>query len=279
MKIFNNKKMMSGVIATLVGLTILLTGLTYAWFTSSGSVLNNTMKVGALEVITTLDPTEFGIVYPGAIIKDNIGRVRRAGNLPTLAQLKFVLDVQIRSDENGKPLPENLWYTVTNPDDIRVVVQEDGAVRPHFIPGYGVVNEVLAHKMGDWVRPDFSVWYHWGKGPDGNYYVVLDGSDNLRFAYSVEAKGKEMGNKYMNAAIDVKVDWKATQLYPDEAIEDVFGLGYNDVNWFDYFLELPYPVPFTTESPTYAQKLAERIEGLPECAYRTFLEGRLADLE
>ena len=279
MSMFKNKRMMSGLIAALVGLTILLTGLSLAWFTSSGSVFNNTIKAGGFEVIATLDPTEFGITYPGHKIPDNLGRIRRAGNLPTLARLSFNVEVVIKSDKDGKALPENEWYTVKNPDDVYVVVQEDGASRKVNIPGFGVVTEVLAHKMGDWVRPDFSRWYHWGKGPDGNYYVVLDGDDNLRFAYTVETDGPKMGNVYKNAAVDVKLDWLATQLMPDEAIEDVFKLGYDDIDWFDYYLELPYPVPFSEDSPTYAEKLAERIEGLPECAYRAFLEGRLADIQ
>jgi len=279
MKVLKNKKMMTGLITSLVGLTILLTGLTLAWFTSSGSVFNKTIKAGSFEVIATLSPTEFGLTYPGDDLRDNIGTVRKTGNLPALAKLEFVIEAVIKSDDNGKPLPQSEWYTVKNPDDIYVVVQEDGAKKTHYIPGYGTVVEVLAHKLGDWVRPDFSRWYHWGKGPDGNYYVVIDGDDTLRFAYTLESDGAKIGNKYQNAAIDVKLDWLATQLMPDEAIEDVLGLGYTDIDWFDYYLELPFPVPFSFGGSTYADSLAKRIDSLPESAYRTFLEGRLASIQ
>lgn len=278
MKLFKNKKTMTGIIASLVGLTVLLTGISLAWFTNSGSVANNEITLGRLGVNVTLDKREFDLMYPGQDLLDNIARIKSFGNLPTLVQLDLKATVTIKSDANGNPLPESEWTTVPAPANLfNISLQEEGAKSLQFVNG-NIVEVVLARQLGDWYMPDYSAWYHWGM-LDGKLYVMIDESEvnhELRFAYKIETDGRAMTNLYQGASVNLRIDWLATQYIPDAAIEDVLDIDILDVNWFDEPIELDGISPFFAAS--YADKLAERIAELPDCSYKELLKGKLAKL-
>lgn len=277
MKILKNKRMLTGLIASLIGLSVLMTGLSLAWFTNSGAQPNSGVDLSTLGVTVGLQKESFGIMYPGQNYIDNIASIRNYGNIQTLVQLDLIADVLIRSDADGNPLPESQYYTIRAPKELFTIVeQEKGASRLIGFDGGKPVYETLAHPLGDWFKPDFSSWYHWGV-LDGKLYVAMDGNDELRFAYTIDTNGKEMGNLYQNAVVSVKVEWLATQYIPDAAIKDVLGIDFNDVKWFEEVRVLDGVGPFSLVR--YADALAERIAGLPDCSYRRFLENKLANIE
>ena len=289
--ILRNRKKMTGLIALLVGVTIFFTGLTLAWLTSSDSKISDIVNAGGLDIVVELEPLQAGIVdpdfflTPGLNYGDNIGTIRRVGNMKdtirTVAQLKFDVEVLIKRDAAGKLLPQSEWYTRVNPAGVKAVVQEKGAFIDYGAGGIAY----LAHPLGHWYRPapdNTFRWYHWGKGSDGNTYVILNGDEALRFAYAIETDGAVIGNEFKNASMSVKVNVLATQAIPDVALVDVFGVGYSDITWYTHTLELPYFIPFSADDsnvPSVTDQLVEEIQSLPNGGYKTLLEDLLAKLK
>jgi hypothetical protein len=282
MKLFKNKKTMTGIIASLVGLSVLMGGISLAWFTSAGSVANNDITMGRLNVQVTLDREVFELGYPGIDFVDNIAKVQSLGNLPTMVQIDLNAEVTIRSDANGNPLPQAEWRTVPAPANLFTISpQVEGATEIISLPGGGTVVNTLARPLGMWWGITSSGdWfnYTWGSY-DGKMYLVIDEpagmNRELRFAYTINTNGPAMTNEYQNAVVKLNIDWKATQLMPDEAVEDIFGLEFWDVDWLTNEIELNEDMIFFQGSVPFEEAITDRIASLPTSNYRKLLESFL----
>ena len=257
MKLFKNKKVMSGIIASMVGVAILMTGMTFAWFTSSGSVSND-FTMGTLEVQGGLVNAEFPVMYPGEVKVNNIGWIQNTGNLAAFAELDLIVEVILA---NGTVL--------TNPDVVTVEIQKEGNV----LLGSGQ----KVHPLGFWYREDGTDFYIWGKGPNDKLFVTMEGNDRLHFAYTVKTDGPGMGNEFMGATVRVRLAWRATQALP-EVTKDFFGFYFDDIDWdyFDAYVGLPASVPFGLSLRTPAERFAETLSRIPAGAYRDLVERTFA---
>ena len=257
MKLFKSKKVMSGLIASMVGVAILMTGMTFAWFTSSGSAASD-FSMGTFGVQAELVDAEFPIMNPGEVKFNNIGWVRNTGNLAAVAELSLTVEVVLADGT-----------VQTNPPAVSIELQKDGSTSS--FPGQKV------HPLGAWYRVVGPEFYIWGKGPGDKLFVAMDGNDKLHFAYTVKTNGPAMGNEYMGATIRVRLAWRATQVVPEGAFSDFFGFAFDAVDWdyFETFVELPSSVPFSLRTP--AARFADRLNSLPEGAYKALLERKFAD--
>jgi hypothetical protein len=274
--LLKNKRTMAGTIAILFGLTILLVGLSQAWFTSSGSELGSTIVMGDLKVIAELEDEEITLAYPGVDYQDLLGAVQlQEGSLDALVKLSFSTEVTIKSDSDGYPLDEDDWYTLNNPDVVKVTFQEDGATNSS--------GGVLANPFGIWLNNDDLTSYLWAKDSGGDTYVWMGGYDILHFAYTVDTVGADMGNVYKNAVIKVSVNWQAVQSIPDGAIMNEFGIAPPVEASFEFYEDviITYPDDTTIFSPfvigigpelSNAEKLGAIADKLPESALKNVLK-------
>jgi hypothetical protein len=276
--LFKNKKAKAGAIVVMAGLMILLMGLSYAWFTSTGSNAGSTITLGDLKVIAEIEDKDLDLVFPGVEYEDQIGFVQlQPGSLAALVKLTFSTEVTIYSDPDGNPLPANEVHTISNPSVVSFTLQENGAMDG---------SDILAHPLGAWFNvssTDPLEWgaYIWQYDADGNAYVWIDGYDELHFAYTVSTDGAAMGNEYMNAVIKVAVDWEAVQAIPDGAIEDLFGFTppysafLTDYPGFvTYFDGDPGTIfsPFSFEPAlSNAEKIGMMADKLPDGAFKDLL--------
>ena len=265
-KIFKNKKMTTGAIVLMTGVTILLAGLTLAWFTSTGSTATNTITMGTLDITAELGNYQIDNAEPGMDYYNQIGKVQSLGSIPALVKLSLNTEITMADGAAGDP---NL---VTNE------LQIGGTNGRSVSSGMGY--DIKAHELGMWFDFDKNYIYMWGE-LNGDIYIAIQGPDALHFAYTVDTDGKNMGNDYQGASIDVSVEWEATQLLSNGAIEDIFGIDINDINWYPGFVEAGEPGFVAFSEPMgggsrAAQVLASVIEDLPECGYKTLLESVLA---
>ena len=288
MKQFKNKKMMTGIIASLVGVSILMTGLTLAWFTSTGNVSSNDINLGTLKVVGELLTTNEVNMLPGVSIDNNIGWIQNLG-MDALAQLKFDIEVTKKStlDADGNAVPidnPDDYIKVVNPPEVWLEIQEDGYATPAIGP---FPAEVIAHPLGVWMR-DASAdgtmeFYTWAKvgAPDNRLFVAMGGNDKLHFAYSIKNNGAAMNNSWQGATVNVKFTWDAIQISPDAAIFDRFGANLSDI----LFWELPGVVfltasdaspfqPFNIVIQTPAERFAAKVASMPEGAFKTYIESK-----
>ena len=260
--LFKNKKLMTGIIATMIGVTILLAGLTLAWFTSSGSTSTNNVTMGSLDVTAKVHNYNTIVAQPGIDIPDQLASVQNLGTLPALAKLTF--DVQINNGSGWGPAAPGLVEVDFQVEGSKWAVDEDG-------------KPVTVHEMGFWTHANGESFYSWGTY-DGDLYVAMQGNDRLHFAYTVTPKGGPtgMGNDYQGAEIRVLVKWEATQLWADGAIFDTFGIDYFDIDWFVdlYDVFLPDLTVFSFPiggPPNYAARYAETLENMPNSSFKSFV--------
>lgn len=269
-KLFKNKKITTGIVATTAGVTVLLASLSLAWFISSGSVAANTITMGTLDVTASLGAHEIGVSEPGMDHYNQIGKIQNLGNLPTLVKLSLDSEITMADGTAGNAGLVDLELQLAGSDG-------------KFVPsGFGY--DVKAHELGMWFDFDKNNVYMWGE-LDGDIYIAMQGDDELHFAYTVDTDGRNMGNEYQESSINVSVEWEATQLNRDGAIEDVFGIDIRDINWLPGFIEagtepgfVMFSAPTGSAADRAAQVIANVLEDLPECGYRTLLESILAGM-
>ena len=224
-KLFKNKKLMAGVITVMVGITILLAGIAYAWFFGSGiDETNATGETDDMDVVCSLDAdTEvfYRAIVPGDEM-DGIGWIQPEGlkvwNGSTGMLVKLNFDEIQLTDAAGDPVP--LLADSSDPTTavITLGLKEDG-----YYDDY--IDMQTAFPMGCWYGTDANgdwVMYQWCKGDDGDYYVEIFGNDTLHFGYTVEASGRYMTNKYRNVDIDLNFSWNWIQLgNVEKALKDL----------------------------------------------------------
>jgi len=240
--IFRNKRLTTGAIAIMVGVTILLAGIAFAWFTSSGSSTPGTVTMGTLIVEADFLSEDFvstiplypGMTYPW--LEDLRVSVQSKGTLAALAQLDLNAVVTLAGAQEPKAsteaviaellvdgndddlLPLGLWLDANDPDPTK------------------------------WAT---YIWMYDEKDPNV-IYVSLDGNRELEFGFSVVTVGEKMGNEYQGAKIDVNLAYEGVQMLPDAAITAAFPqLGANPLAALSFFpgFEMLDPVgPITIAS-------------------------------
>ena len=247
-KLMKNKRMISGLVATTLGVAILLMSLSLAWFTTSGGGKVNEIVLGKLDIEGELDfePEEV-YLYPGTPTYFNqVAYIQNTGTLNALCQL----DIKTTIDKVGLPLTNPLIYTK---------IVED-ATYDNYDPSIK-----KTHELGTWgmYDPDEGVFtsYNWLKGADGKYYIEMFGNDELHFAYDF-ILDKDLGNDYQAAPIKVQLTWEAIQADPVDAVPALIpGLEIKDLEPFPGAgYQVPTPVyeltpgnwqPFFTALPGF----------------------------
>ena len=261
-KLLSNKKVMSGVVASLVGVSVLLTGLTLAWFTDGGRADIGTATLGKFGVKLTAAEVPLDIFnQPGVEFRNELATIQNTEDIFAIA--KISLDATVDGDVSSNLV--SLW-------------QKDGAVEVYE----GVLEKRNALPLGMWMSASGG-FYNWGYDADGNVYVELGGKDVLDFAYTLKALGT-MDNTYQGKEVKVELVMEATQGTFDEAIKQELGIDRKDIKWY---LDEPFEdkfdeglcvlaeglrwflLPEKTRSFSAAssfdpvQRLAEVIESLP----------------
>ena len=227
-KLFGSKKLRTGVIATLVGVAILLTGLTYAYFSSKGSADVGSVTVGSLRVVATLEDTDDALMGPGYTQDGLIGTIQNKGTLEALTKIDFGYNITIKSDGNGDPLdPADYYPAPADQQYIKVRLLEEGYQSPYDPDRY-------THELGLWLNNTNGNVYLWTLGADGNTYIIMAGNDELHFAYEIIVEG-DAPFDYMDADIAITLDYVASQVVPDGAVMETFGIA--DI---DSFLDSDY---------------------------------------
>jgi len=249
--LFKNKKLMTGVIAVMVGVTILLAGLTMAWFTSSGTgPTTNSVSAGVLRVSADLGLLEQNMVpiYPGDLIP-GVGRLNAevSGRVGALSRLDLSAVVT---------LADGSWSGET--DIITIAFNPDGYDDPYGDTG------LKAYPLGCWFNSVTETMALWQKGLDGRIYVVVWGNTDdggahgspLHFAYDVFFDGAKNfahpvdNNLLQGCTVEASVAWLSTQNLPLAAITDVFPyitdptVYFEDFMYFDTAIGMDVPVFF-----------------------------------
>lgn len=218
-KLLSNKKFLMGAIGVMVGISILMAGLSYAWFTSSGSSDSKTVvTLGNLEIKTDLIDggntiNLFDEWYQGNVgtynglnyLRAQTAWVKNTGDLNAFMKLTF--DVTV----NGAPAS-------LVPDDFKVVLLRND--------GFSAVFPEQNHECqlnGEW---------YFKKIGEGNYeyYAYIDAGDDYQFEYAIVFDMGNIDNDYNGATIEVGVKAAATNNI-DEAIATVFFAG--NLDWED----------------------------------------------
>ena len=201
--LLKNKKMISGLVATTLGVAILVMSLSVAWFSSGGSSTTS-ITLGQLSVDGQLyslgDDVDQN--YPGTNwYEGRAGWLQKGGNLSAFTQLDLTVFVRQNPGYGTWEGYANDWLTVI----------EDGITD-------------MVHPLGTWIGIGDAVRYIWFTGHDGKYYVEMDGNDRLHFAYDLEIP-TWLKNDFQAAAVSVNFNWDAVQARPDpEAIVDYFNI-------------------------------------------------------
>jgi len=271
--LFGNKKMMTGVIAIMVGITILLAGLALAWFTSGGTD-TGTINFGTIGVFATLDiPNNDLGAFQGYPVKDGfmnqIGWVESTGTLDALVE--FNLSVIVDG-----------WYVADPAGDVLglefVVEGVPGKAYP-----FGYWADFSSSNIADWGV------YLWQMGTNGKTYLWTAGNDILHFGYNVLIDGANMGDNFQGTKVDFNLNWDAVQAMPNDAIIDfvadivdyvddpITGFSYyEDANGDEFFIDFedatgniifiiydgsnplnPPISPFSVDTRTFEEKFEE----------------------
>ena len=195
--LFRNKKLMTGVITVMVGVTILLAGIAFAWFFGVGGDPGEDFLAGDMDVVVDLnldDDIFWRPILPGDT-DEGVGVIYAPDNNPL----------------PGTDMHFDNPFTAMFSVDAAKIVKRDGTLGDPTVLTF-VVDEKgrdgVAWPLGEWVdfsNADYTKWsmYNWMKGKDGNYYVEMYGNDKLHFAYEVIADGYKMDNSYRGAKISM----------------------------------------------------------------------------
>jgi len=218
--LLKNKKLISGLLALMLGVAILVMSLSLAWFVSEDDDVSGTITIGSLGIVVTLvdqldasDPID---IYPETEYYFNqLAKVQKKGSIDAFVQINF----QAIEAANGGIVP---------PVDFTVL--EAG-----IPPIAGIPAPARAYPLGLWSDSNYITDYAWYAGADGRYYVEMMGSpggaafyanDELHFGYNIEFREPKISNLLNDLtepySFDVKVSAKAVQCFPMAARVDYF---------------------------------------------------------
>ena len=213
-KLLKNKKFLMGAISVMIGISILMAGLSYAWFTSSGNGDGKgIVTMGTLNVIADVDNTEqnlFASYYDWenynnlTYLRGQTGYIKNIGTLDAFAKLTFKVSVINQWNEN-----------IGNPDNIKAVLIRNDNFSEIF-------DQDQNYELG-------GEWYFKRNGEaDYNYYVELWEGDEFEFEYAIVFDMNVIDNKYQGAKIVVEVEYNATNNIDEAIAAELFG---GDINF------------------------------------------------
>jgi len=204
-KLMANKKIFMGVIAVMIGVSVLATALSYAWWNISNTGDGvNVISLGKMDIDLKLDEDAF-FFMGGDLVDDSYGEgsIKNTGTVNAFVKINFTADTIFMSGDE--------------------------------IPNDDIVNVYLEYRDYDFSGNTLSndQWYFYDKG-DGtfDYFVLLMPSEEFAFFYKVRFDGDKMGNEYMEATIEIKSEYTATQFH-ESAIKAELGVDLNDLVKFN----------------------------------------------
>jgi len=197
-KLFRNKKVFVGAVTIMIGVSLLMAGLSYAWFNLSGAGDNtNVITIGAIEIEAEVEANNTVLNATVDTVWDQEGYVKNNGSTDAFVKLIFSAETTKTYGLDGKPIANPNDYTVDlNDVNVSVVLQSAGL-------------------DGVWYYQNLST----GKF---EYFVNLAGGANYDFLYAVMFDLANMEADYMGAQIKINISYEATQAV-DEAINAKFG--------------------------------------------------------
>lgn len=198
-------------------------GLTYAWFTATGSSGNFSVTMGNMAVGSSFE-LAVGAGEPG-ITTDLEGVISNEGTVGMLIKMemnpKTLIKWETEVDANGRDvLIAPLAVPLEIPNDPNVELSA-----PMFN------DDVLPYGTDD-VTGGLYMWLQ-EEGTD-NYYLLIDGDIDVDVLFEISMSGSGMGNKYQDSEIVLTGDLQSTQWWSDEALDDLFGITWDDlVNYPD----------------------------------------------
>jgi len=241
--IFRNKRL-TGAIAIMVGVTILLAGFAFAWFTSGGVANAGTVTLARVSVtgwVEDLDLDPGVVLTPGQSsgeFEDLLGWIQSDSTIPVLVRLN--LNYQWTNQ-----------YGVVVTEPLGIAIREDGAAG-------------RAWPLGAWYDLNTEAVYLWFFDDEDNIYVWMWGNDRLHFVWDLFSWS--LPNDLQESVVDIDFGWLAVQQAPDEAINDILGIDLADLDIFPGLVDIdvdgwivPGVRPFFVDP-----RLAELVESMPE---------------
>jgi len=271
--LLKNKRLISGLVALMLGVAILVMSLSLAWFTSEDEDTSGTITIGSLKVYTELidlypDDSNPNDAYPESEhYKWQLAKLWKKGSIDAFVQinLEAVLPAQAGPDVEVPP--------------VELVIREDGI--PNGAPrndpdvmagthGHGA----RAYPLGLWMDLDGECSYAWFIGADGKYYVEMCGAgknyanDELHIGYSILFPEDKLTNPKYNDLeepyqFDVNLKVKGVQAFPETARIDYFGADLDagvppmtgEVEVIDDFITIVTPWDKTNGVPWFTMML------------------------
>jgi hypothetical protein len=214
--LFRNKKLMTGVITVMVGITILLAGIAFAWFFGASGNFDEEFEAGDMGAVAKFDLKDKVLNRPILPGDKELG----VGELSVPAGVKMhlenpmivMLDVSASKviAKDGTALPT---------DVINFIIDEDGVDGEAWPLGMWI-------DVGDPVDLSTAKIYTWMKGNgdkdiyDNKIYVEMMGGDTLHYGFEIEADGM-MDNRYLGAKITLGngVRWIQSRHAEDALLE------------------------------------------------------------
>jgi len=231
-KLFKNKRLISGLVALMLGVAILVMSLSFAWFfdededESPGIITIGSLKIHAK--LVDPDNPDNGLVpdpqqsYPETTrYHDQIGKVWSTGSIDAMVQVNFEIDYPAGYSAMNYDLPP-----------VKFTFKDGG------VPAPTAADEAKAWPLCVWIGVDDDgetlATYAWYEGADGKYYVSMLGAgtpdyanDVLHFGYDIDFPEPDFDNGLWNKQGDpfsfiVRLTAKGVQLLPLQAQVDYF---------------------------------------------------------
>jgi hypothetical protein len=201
--ILKNKKLMTGAIAIMVGVTILLGGMTFAVWANPGTPEAATIDFENPEIKVIADPIDLwrGLV-PGATA---IARAEIQPSGINFDPIQFGVLIGFDFEVMVTKAAPNSVPAVS--PAVTATVVPDGIIDP-------VTGDYEVYPLGTWLHIaddgqfNFYVWAH---NEDGDVYVFVHGDNDLQFAYGVHADLYLTDNSYRGATVDLAFNYEYVQ--------------------------------------------------------------------
>ena len=257
-----------GIIATIVGVALLLTSLSFAWFTAGGDADPGDIEVGSIRAsltIEALDPTGTVVIMgPGYDITGQKAVFQSTGSLDTLTRFKSFCNVTITCDANGVPLAPSAYYPAPAGENyVTIAIMPAGWTNPDDPTDF-------YEPLGTWIDAAGNA-YIWGLGTDGNTYLLSNGAKELYFAIQIII-ADDTPNKYMDAIVECGFSFLAGQALPDRAVPATFGIALTDID-FDAWTGFVMPL---TRAANPLAAAWDKINAMPASAAKDVFAAALS---
>ena len=248
-KLFKSKMITAGMITALVGMTLLMAGLTLAWWNSEdSSVYANVIRMDPLhgdnDVRINTDPHIYNTKVINSSMNpwyDNAAAIRYVGEYDyVVVSMKFT-DGEIRRPENNNPFDPQAGWEPMPPGFYKTRFQTEGSIDSVIIntPLWDDV-EYDAYPMGIWTLEGSDVMYIWGE-KDDKVYVGIHGLKSnqhwLNFAWSFQLLDNAKIHDYpQGSEIRWQIEWEILSVpvvNPGQTFLDALKLKHSDVDWFE----------------------------------------------